>query len=575
MIRKLDSVKPDNWNDIGRILSDIKQKSSFSESLNRTEFFKNINKGFAFWTFDFGIDGVSIEISKYAQCLQEILSIEKKIKVHFIAGDFHPQASSVIRPDWHRFYISRANGWSKWDNGKWFEKLFYQDMAENSNVSKIVAVEIWSQAVRLAKIMGEYLAENEISLLIPVNVNSNPGNLATGLCTVLVSELMGIYVINSNHDFYWEDGKPASERKAGENPGSRDKFFRNICNRPFFSLLKRIYPWDGRRWIQVNINKLQSRNLIRNFGFSKNHVFEILTSISDAFFKDYTKEEIKSVRLRMAHILSNGKPVIHPVSVNCCLSDTEKWMNNQKPFVCAGEEGLSLDLTSEKILYFLQPTRIIKRKRIWRNLQLISALLHHSPFLKKFESNNKQQIVFHITGPVPIEHQVDLETILKAFKQVASEVSDSISNRLFLAFSVGTEEHLCFKEKKFEHLCIEDIYKLASIVLFPSETEGRGLPILESSAAGIPIICSHYEPEEIFNDVVGKGLPEEQQILYTRFPEEDFSESFLDEVSELLFFPENNIHRIEHNKNATRMRYGSKNMNETFSKYLNELMKTK
>ncbi len=563
MIEKLNSVRPDNWGEIDKVLSDIKQNPSFFESLDKTEFLNKMSKGFAFWTFDFGIDGVSVEISKYAQCLEEILSNEKKVTVHFIAGDFHPQADSVIRPDWHRFHISRANGWSKWDNGKWFEKLFYQDMTENSKKSKTVAAEIWSQAVRLAKIMGDYLAENEISLLIPVNVNSNPGNLATGLCTVLVSELMGIYVINSNHDFYWEDGKPASERKTGEKPGSRDKFFRNIGNRPFFSLLKKIYPWDGRRWIQANINKLQSKNLINKFGFPENHVFEILTSISDAFFKDYTKDEIKSVRLRMAHILSNGKPIIHPVSVDYCLSNVEKWMNNQKPFVCAREEGLSLDLTSENIFYFLQPTRIIKRKRIWRDLELISALLHHRPFLEKFESNKKQQIVFHITGPVPIEHQVDLETVLKTFIQVTSEESDLISNRLFLAFSVGIEEHPCFKDREFEQLGIEDIYKLASIVLFPSETEGRGLPILESSAAGIPIICSHYKPEEIFNDVVGKGLSEEQQLLYTRFPEGDFSVSFLDEVSDLLFFPENNIDRIEHNKNATRLRYGCDNMHET------------
>ena len=575
MMEKLNSVKPADWNEIDKTLFDIKQNSSFSKSLSKTEIIKELSKGFAFWTFDFGIDGVSIEISKYARCLEEILSNEKKAAVHFIAGDFHPQADSVIRPDWHRYLISRANGWSKWDNGKWFGKLFYQDMAENSKESKIVAVEIWSQAVRLAEIMGDYLAENEISLLIPVNVNSNPGNLATGLCTVLVSELMGIYVINSNHDFYWEDGKPASERKAGEKPGSRDKFFRNISNRPFFSLFKKIYPWDGRRWIQVNINKLQSKNLIKKFGFPNNHVFEILTSISEAFFRDYTKDEIKSVRLRMAHILSNGKSIIHPVSLNYCLSDIEKWMNNQKPFVCAREEGLCLDLTSEDILYFLQPTRIIKRKRIWRNLQLINALLHYSPFLRKFEINKKQQIVFHITGPVPIEHQVDLETILKAFKRLTSEVSDLISNRLFLAFSVGTEEHPCFKENNFEHLYIEDIYKLASIVLFPSETEGRGLPILESSAAGIPIICSHYKPEEIFNDVVGKGLPEEQQILYTQFPEGDFSESFLDEVSKLLFLPETNIDRIKHNKNATSLRYGCRNMHKTFKRYLDELVNTK
>jgi glycosyltransferase involved in cell wall biosynthesis len=575
MTEKLNSPKPSNWSDITEILSDIKENALRPEPVTHDEFLKRVSKGFAFWTFDFGIDGVSIEISKYAQCLQEILPNEGKTPVHFIAGDFHPQADSVIKPGWHRFRIAGANGWSKWDNGKWFEKLFYQDMNENSKESDEMAVEVWKQAVRLTEKVGEYLAENEISLLIPVNVNSNPGNLATGLCTVLVSELMGVYVLNSNHDFFWEDGKPASQRKPGEAPGSRDKFFRNVNNRSFFSLLEKVYPWDGRRWIQVNINKLQSKTLIRKYGFSANRVFEVLTCISDAFFRDYSRDEIRSVRSRMAHILSDGDPIIHPISVEYRLSHLEAWMSNQKPSVCAGQEGLDLDLTSDDIIYFLQPTRIVDRKRIWRDMQLIGALLHHPLFLKEFESNKRRQIVLHITGPTPIEHQTDLEHVLRAFEQVTSEVPDSISNRLFLAFSVGTEEHSCFSGKGFERLLIEDIFRLADIVLFPSETEGRGLPILEASAAGIPIICSRYKPEEIFIGVVGEDLPEEQRIWYTPFPEGDFSESFLDEVSELVFFPENNRDRIEHNKRATRLRYSDKIMRETFENYLMALANTR
>ena len=120
-------------------------------------------------------------------------------------------------------------------------------------------------------------------------------------------------------------------------------------------------------------------------------------------------------------------------------------------------------------------------------------------------------MVLHITGPTPIEHQADLEVVLKSFIDINSGLTDTVSERFFLAFSVGTEEHPCFSEKNFQRLCIEDIYHLANMVLFPSETEGRGLPIIESSAAGIPISCSRYQPEETFKGVVGEGLPEEQK----------------------------------------------------------------
>jgi len=230
-----------------------------------------------------------------------------------------------------------------------------------------------------------------------------------------------------------------------------------------------------------------------------------------------------------------------------------------------------LDLTSDKIVYFLQPTRVIDRKRIERDLHLIGALLVHPPFKDEFEKNDDSQIVLHITGPTPIEHQRDLERVLEAYIQILTSVSDSISDRLFLAFSVGTEEHVSFSEKKFQRLCIEDIYRLATVILFPSVTEGRGLPIVEASGAGIPIICSRYQPEEIFAGVVGEGLPKERQIWYTLFPEGDFSESFLNEVTDLIFFPEKYQERRQHNFKATRLGYSIEVMTETFDKCLKEL----
>jgi len=157
--------------------------------------------GVGFVTFDYGIDGVSIEISKYADCLESLFSGEDSAApVHFIGGDFYTQADSVIRPQWRRFEIDGVNGWSKWEDGKWFSRLFYEAMPQNSNESREMAREIWSQAVRIATELGGYVAAGNIGLLIPVNINSNPGNPAYALGMVLASELLGVYVINSNHD---------------------------------------------------------------------------------------------------------------------------------------------------------------------------------------------------------------------------------------------------------------------------------------------------------------------------------------------------------------------------------------
>ena len=573
MMEVLQNQSPANWNEISALLTEFSESGPAIEKYNRKDFLQRIQSGLAFWTFDFGIDGVSIEIAKYAQCLQELLGKDKQAEIHFIAGDFHPQADNVLKPDWKRHRIDRANGWDKWDHGVWFDKLFYQEMKENSPISQEMAVEIWDQAVEMARKLGHYLAENKISLLIPVNINSNPGNIVTGLCTVLVSELMGLYVLNSNHDFYWEGGKPASERKPGELSGPRDKFFKNVDNIGFFSLIKLIYPWNGRRWIQVNINALQTKKLLA-LGFPENRVLEISTMVSDKFFMKYTSEEIKSVRSRMALILSDGKALVSTVPVDFFLDDLDNWMNDQKPLVCSARESQSLDLVSDHIHYFLQPTRIIDRKRIEKDWELVAALLRHPSFRKDFQSTPQRQIVLHITGPAPIEHQADLESVLNAYKAVIDQEDESIVKRLFLAFSIGTEYHSSFEQYNYKKLTIEDIYRLATVIVFPSQTEGRGLPIIESSASGIPIICSRYQPEEIFAGVVGEDLPEDQQIRYIPFPEKSYEDSSLDPIVDYLLDPNKRKADNLHNIDVTRQRYSSQVMHSSFKDYLEILRKS-
>ncbi len=522
-------------------------------------------RGVAFVTYDYGIDGVSIEISKYADCCEALLSDDDgSAPIHLIGGEFLEQADTVIRPHWKRFRIEGVNGWSKWDGGKWFSKLFYEDMPDGSAVSRQMAIEIWTQAVSIARRLAQYVWSERIGLMVPVNINSNPGNPAYALAMILVSEYLSIYVINSNHDFLWEGGAPAFEKAPGEQAGVRDHFYLNVENTPFFDVFSSLYPWNGDLWLQVNINRLQSAHLTDVDGFASERVTELSTAISEKFFEPFGRPEVLSVRRRMALILADGASVPATVALADHQNKLADWMQQQNPVLLGRRAGVEFDPTAAGLIVLLQPTRIIARKRIERDLHLLGALFGHEVFREAF-SKDDRTLQLHITGPVPIEHQADLETVLDAFGDVVNALPAALADRVFLSFSVGNEDHESFAAHGFERLTIEDIYRMANAVVFPSETEGRGLPIVEASACGVPIICSRYKPEPVFADVVGEDRLGHEQIHTIHFPEGAFSESFLDDISSLLLTPSANEAGRAHNRAAVRNRYSRERLQATFA----------
>jgi glycosyltransferase involved in cell wall biosynthesis len=567
----LDNYHPTDWDDIVDLLNQIKNKKKSSIIPCNEDFLKYSSRGTAFITFSYGIDGVSVETSKYAYTLHDLFTPLGNPSIHFIGGNFHPQISSIFDPEWHQFQLDGIDGWSKWDDGKWFKALFKKEMKSYSEESHLLVNEVYLQAVSIAKHLGKYFLDNQISLVVPVNVASNPGNIALTLGLVLVTEILGVYVLNSNHDFYWEAGKPLSEREPVEKPGVRDHFFRNIKNKTFFSLFKLLYPWNGDRWLQININARQSRRLIRKFGFPEERVFELSTCLADTFFETYSKKDVIDVRLRMGYILSDGEAIIHPIPIEKYLSWVDQWMKNQQPIILGARSGLSVDPRSDDLLIMLQPTRIVSRKRIERNLELIGALFQKSGLRDEFNKNPNRQLVLHITGPAPKEHQADLEKVLFAYKKTIHALPEMLADRIFVAFSVGHETNASFSDNQFKPLTIEAIYRMADVVMFPSETEGRGLPIIEASASGIPIICSHYHPKDVFSDVIGEKLPQDYRIRYTLFPEGKFHRGFLSEVANLLIHPGAKQNIITHNKEAVRARFSQASFKNNFERLLNQL----
>jgi glycosyltransferase involved in cell wall biosynthesis len=553
------------WRDIDTLLTEWLDHSPGPKT-NHGKHNESLHKqNTAFITYDYGIDGVTIEISKYARCLEELFRHKGKEPVmHFIGGTFFSEADKLLKPEWHRLVIDEFNGWDKWDEGVWFKKLFYEDMPEDSEVSHRVAQEIWHQATAFARQLCEYITENEIGLVLPVNVNSNPGNIAASLAVVLATELTGTSVVNSNHDFYWEGGKPLSKRTDDEPPGVRDHFFKNYENRVFFSVFKKLYPWNGKHWQQLTINHRQKQRLETKYNFSHKRVNELNTAVSDAFFTKCSIEEKVRKRLTMAYILTGGNPLITPVPISRFLRETGEWLENQVPILCGYKPGLTLNIAGKSTWYFLQPTRVIPRKCIHHNLRLIEMLLTTPEIRREFEQNSHRTLVLHITGPVPVEHEGYLRRILRAYQLMVRTLPEEIANRVFIAFSAGHDSHPTLEEHGLRSLHIRDIYQLADVVVFPSETEGRGLPLIEAGATGVPILSRRYRPHRVFDEVVGVHLAAENRIQYIPFPGHRIPEELIPQVVELLMHPETADGMIRHNRKAVAKRYSMDALKKTF-----------
>jgi glycosyltransferase involved in cell wall biosynthesis len=559
----IDDLKRHNVDGGGSISEVLDDLARHQREPRAGTFRDRLADGAAFVTFAYDIDGVSMEIAKYAQCLERI---SPGIPIHCIGGNFADKADAVLEPHWQRHALPNADGWDKWDDGRWFARLFYENLPEGSAASSELAREMWHQALALAEPLVAYIQDHHIGLVVNVNTNSNPGNVAFALAVVLATEVTDCAVINNNHDFYWEGGKAACKRNPGEEPGPRDHFFRNHDNPEFFAFFQRIFPWNGRRWVQANINPLQSRRLIDRFHFRPDVVFTIGTLLDEEFFRDYDDEDKREYRRRMSHVLG-GRDVIEPTAVADFRRSLDSWMLDQRPVVCAAHDDLVLDITANEALYVLQPTRIVPRKRIWCDWELIGALLHHPPFRVEFERRPELTLTLHVTGPVPIEHRDAVDRVLQAYEAVLDEVPSAVGRRLFQAFSVGWQTAPSMSET----LGIVDIYQLADLVVFPSMTEGRGLPIPESAAALVPLVCAEYEPRAVFEAVVGMDLPAQESIIYDEFTPDRYDDELLDDLTAVLLDPASQTDRTRHNREAVRHRYSRDALTATFATILERL----
>ncbi len=556
MMSALKSEKIETWFDLGFHIDRIRENRDISptDTFNIDEFDKfkeQISRGIAFLTFNYSVDGVTFEIGKYAKALQRII---KDISIHFISGKFYNNiGENIIASSYKRYEIPEIVGFDHW---KYYKDFFLKDLERGSKSYNRLILNFRDDVLTITEKLGRYIEENDIRLLFLINICSNPGNVSLALATVFISEFMGIPVINNNHDFYWESGNRKIDLKTKKiKPGPRDHFFHNSHIGEVFSLIEVLYAWESRSWLQVNINKAQSQKLIEIYGHNPANVTEIGTVIDTEIYEDIGRRKKIEAFKQLFDIFNKGNKHIIPITVDRAISKKLISKDNPSPIFIGGSNTLGLKEFIDNNFIFLQPTRIISRKKIEVNFILIKKLFANKVFSKLFDNNKKLKLTLLITGPIAVGHVNYAEKLLYLFNEMLSEIDSSYRKRIFLGFLFSEFDKASFKQRYKEPLTITELYNIASLVLLPSETEGRGLPILEASACGIPIFTRRYYPEHVYSYVIGEHLPSEDRFKVIEFINDDIREEVINKVVNHVLYPQDYMMEAVHNKKVVESRY--------------------
>ncbi|MDF1575508.1 MAG: phosphodiester glycosidase family protein [Bacteroidales bacterium] len=559
LLAKLRGEKIENWFDLGLFLDRIKEERGYPPIRlpGAYDEFKEVCRsgGVAFLTFHYMVDGVTTEVDKYAALMKRNIP---GTPIHYIAGRIHSQTAPFIQNEYRKKIIPELSGFDEWELYKdfFFKKLERGGPAYNELIRKF-----WIQTLDIVHKLGEYIEEQGISLLYIINVCSNPGNVAYALALVLLSEFLKIPAINNNHDFYWEGGMCLTDReKKGTRPGPRDFFFTNCHLGEVFSIIETLYPWQSRTWMQVNINREQSEHLVKLNGHNPANVMEIGTAVDTTLYTKTDKRKNINTFLQLEKILSRYTESLISYSVEDVLSEGLVSGKNPRP-VLIGERTKPVEAFIGENIILLQPTRILSRKRIESSFNLFLKMFQEEDMKLRFRLTSHLKITLLITGPVAAGHFAYFTKLIERFRDLLNEVIPELRQRVYLAFLFGETDRESFKERYENPIGIAELYNISSLVLLPSKTEGRGLPIIEATACGTPIFCRRYEPEQVFSEVIGEHLGERERLKVLEFKGKRISKSMVRKITDRIFFPHRYTDEIRHNQKVVMKRYSLEALN--------------
>ncbi len=549
------------WFDLGLFIDRLRENNPVPVSEYKGEIDEYYNhlqgRGVGMLTYAYSVDGVTNEILKYIESMKYWLN---DLSIHLIAGEFRPDSYKVIRKEWKKYAIEEARAFDKW---KYYKYFFFTKLERGSPEYNRLILDFWAETLVITEKLAKYIERNRIDLLYIVNVASNPGNISLTLATVLVSEIMGIPVINNCHDYYWEGGNRRIDvelKKAKKGP--RDFFFTNAHLGEVFSIIEMLFPWESRTWITLNINKRQSRHVILHNGHNPVNVMEVGTAVNLKPYKNVSKRDKLNTFYQFEKVLSRYEDSLIAYSVSDVIKRDLVNETNPRPILIGHSKTRVVENFLTENIIFLQPTRIIVRKRIETGFRLMHKMFESELLTKRFAETGDLKITLIVTGPIADGHFDYFRKLVKRFQILLDSLQEEFRSRVYLAFLFSELDKEDFKKKFRNPVGIPQLYNIASLVLLPSETEGRGLPIIEAAAAGKPIFCRRYYPEHVYSEVIGEHLPESDRLRVIEYDGRNIDKNQVNAIIKRVFFPHLFTEEIDHNRNVVKKRYSQETLNK-------------
>lgn len=265
--------------------------------------------------------------------------------------------------------------------------------------------------------------------------------------------------------------------------------------------------------------------------FSRNMISDLLNRIMPP--SDVALEHVV-ISSYAAHILSSLKRVSPIVIPNCEDFDSPAVRDDYN-----GNLRSDLGFREDDIL-IVQPTRIVRRKRIEDSVALIGALIRHYPELR----DRVQYIISLYQGDEPDTHYIEH---IKAQAESLGVPLHLISDRVASVRGEDNRGRRMYTNR--------DVLVNADLVTYLPVWEGFGNALLEALAARVPVVATTYLVYK--TDIMPSGL--ENIEIRDRYDQKGalvIPDTALESIHYLLTHPEYRENLVEKNFRIARGEFG-------------------
>jgi glycosyltransferase involved in cell wall biosynthesis len=556
-----------HWEDLANLLESIKSHRCnpdlFREKgLSHEKFCAQTCRSVAVLAHRLCADSLGWELVKTAEALDTALTTaahqpaksghpaaKPRPAIHWIAGHIDGKLPLFQHRTHHAFQLPGIDGFERW--GDPYFKLFGSRLQRSHEAYKRLPGVIWAQALDHARRLGQYIKEHDIGLVLAVNVASLPGNLALTLSLVLISEITVLPVVCLNQEFFWQKDPscPQCVRTAID-------FFKNQHLAEVFSIVEQLIPWQSPLWLHANVSNGQSAYLIERLGVCPANVVTLPTVVDTERFRPQNKKNRAAIRKKLAAVFAKSEqtPKSRAADEFCPAQEPLR-----EPVILGAKNDLLVPFAPQTLV-LLQPTRPAPQRCVERDLPFLLHFLETPELLAGLADDSIDQIVLLISGAVLAGCERYFEEICKQVKAMFAALPAEIADRVFVAFAHGAARSTAVaNEDATDTLTVSDLYGGADLVLLPSKTEGRGLPLMEAAASAVPMVTARFGPEAVYRQVTGSAEEFARRLRVLRFPGEDHSAAAAAQAGvQAVLDPEARKTIQEHNLNVARERFSMK-----------------